>query len=143
MMNHMRVMIVDDHVVVRNGVRKIFEENQEDVIFGEAANGHEALLLVQTQEWDVVVLDISLAHQNGLEVLEEMKRLRPNLPVLIFSMHSEEPYIRRAFDSGAMGYVTKDSSSEDLVLGIKSVAAGERYLSRTVLENRLFDLEHS
>lgn len=138
-MNAMRILLVDDHVVVRNGVRKIFEGNHDAIVFGEAANGQDAIRLVRAEKWDVVVLDITLGHRNGLEVLEEMKQIRPELPVLIFSMHSEEPYIRRAFASGAIGYVTKDSSSDELALGIKLAVAGERYLSKGLIDHTNLD----
>ena len=127
----MRILIVDDHAVVRDGVRRVFDELPGTVSFGEAATGQEALDLVHAECWDAVVLDISLGVRNGLEILKEMKQIHPRLPVLIFSMHSEEQYARRAFKAGAAGYVTKGSSREELVQAIIKVVNGEKYVSST------------
>jgi len=101
------ILIVDDHEVVRDGVKTILGEQARPMSFGEASTAAEALRLVSEQNWDVVILDLSLAGRNGLELLKQLKQIHPELPVLILSMHSEEQYARRAFKAGAAGYVTR------------------------------------
>jgi len=135
-----RILIIDDHAVVRDGVKKIFDEQSEAVVFGEASTRLEALQLAREQDWDLAVLDLSLGNQSGLEVLKELKELRPRLPVLILSMHSEEQYARRAFKAGASGYITKDSSRTELAKAINKVATGGRYITSTLAERLVFDL---
>jgi DNA-binding NarL/FixJ family response regulator len=138
---HMKtILIIDDHEVVRDGVKKIFDQQPGDVTFGEANTRLEALQLVRQQDWDLVVLDLSLGDQSGLEVLKEIKELRPRLPVLILSMHSEEQYARRAFKAGASGYITKDSSRTELAKAINKVATGGRYITSALAERLVFDL---
>ena len=137
-----RILIVDDHAVVRDGVKRIFEEQPGATAFGEASTGPEAVRLVQQQPWDVAVLDLSLGDMSGLEVLKELKQVRPKLPVLILSMHSEEQYARRAFKAGAAGYITKDSPRAELVEAINRVIEGRRYVSSALAEKLVIDLEH-
>jgi DNA-binding NarL/FixJ family response regulator len=135
-----RILIIDDHEVVRDGVKKIFDEQPGAVVFGEAGSRLEALQLAREQYWDVAVLDLSLGNQSGLEVLKELKEIRPHLPVLILSMHSEEQYARRAFKAGASGYITKDSSRAELVKAVNQVGTGGRYITSTLAERLVFDL---
>ena len=136
------VLIVDDHEVVRDGVKRIFDERPgAAATFGEASTAPEALALAREREWDVVVLDLSLGGRSGLEVLKELKQLRPRTPVLILSMHSEEQYARRAFKAGAAGYITKDSPRAELLRAINKVAGGGRYLSPALAERLVLDLE--
>ena len=135
-----RILIIDDHAVVRDGVKKIFDERSDEVVFGEASNPPEALSLAREENWDLAVLDLSLGNQSGLEVLKELKQIRPRLPVLILSMHSEEQYARRAFKAGASGYITKDSCRAELAKAVNKVAAGGRYITSTLAERLLFDL---
>jgi len=136
-----RILIVDDHAVVRDGVRRIFEEQQGETAFGEASTAQEAVELVRAENWDVVVLDISLGGRSGLELIKELKQIRPKLPVLILSMHSEEQYARRAFRAGAAGYITKDNSRAELVKAVNKVIAGGRYVSADLAERLVFDIE--
>src|SRR6266850_1195500 len=136
-----RILIVDDHEVLRNGVKRIFDKPPGTVTFGEASTPQEALRLAREQEWDVVVLDLSLRDRSGLEVLKELKQIRPKLPVLILSMHSEEQFARRAFKAGAAGYVTKDSPRAELIKAINKVAEGGRYVSHTLAEELVIALE--
>lgn len=136
-----RVLIVDDHEVVRDGVKRILDEQPGAVTFGEASTAQEALKLAREEEWDVVVLDLSLGGRSGLEVLKELKRVRPKLPVLILSMHSEERYARRAFKAGASGYITKDSPRTELVKAVNKVMEGGRYISPALAERLVVDLE--
>src|ERR1700730_9385734 len=136
-----RILIVDDHEVVRGGVRRIFDKQPGTAKFGEASTVSEALKLIREQDWDVVVLDLSLRGRSGLEILEESKQLRPQLPVLILSMHSEEQFARRAFRAGAAGYVTKNSPRAELVKAINKVAEGGRYVSHALAEELVIALE--
>jgi two-component system, NarL family, invasion response regulator UvrY len=129
-----RILIVDDHEVVRDGIKRILCEQTADIHFGEAGSVSEALAQSRHAEWDVVVLDLSLAGRSGLDVLKELKQIRPELPVLILSMHGEEEYVRRAFKAGAAGYVTKDSSRGELAEAVSRVAEGGRYVSRSLTE---------
>jgi two-component system, NarL family, invasion response regulator UvrY len=129
-----KILTVDDHAIVRNGVKILFAERPEKVLFGEASNAREALGLVRDQEWDVVVMDITLGDRSGIEVMKELKSIRPKLPVLILSMHSEAQYARRAFKAGASGYITKDSLPDDLAEAINKVARGGKYVSPALAE---------
>src|ERR1043166_9440792 len=134
------ILIVDDHEVLRDGVKRIFDKQSGTVNFGEASTVPEALRLVRLRDWDVVVLDISLGQRSGLEMLKELKQIRPRLPVLILSMHSEELFARRAFKAGASGYITKDSPRAELVNAVNKVMSGGRYVSEAVAEKLAFDL---
>lgn len=136
-----KLLIIDDHEVVRDGVKRIFEDQPESTVFGEASTIPEALRLVQEEDWDAVVLDLSLGGRGGLELLKELKSIRPKLPVVILSMHSEEQYARRAFMSGAAGYVTKDAPRQELVKAVRKVIQGGRYVSPALAENLAVNLE--
>ncbi|HEV2826852.1 MAG TPA: response regulator transcription factor [Pyrinomonadaceae bacterium] len=138
-----RVLIIDDHAVVRDGVKRVFEEQTGAVFFGEASTLPEALRLAREQDWDLAVLDLSLGNHSGLEVLKNLKQIRPRLPVLILSMHSEEQYARRAIKAGASGYITKDSSRAELARAVNKVAAGGSYITSALAERLVFDLGRS
>src|SRR5258706_6493029 len=135
-----KILIVDDHEVLRDGVKRIFDKQPNTAIFGEASTVQEALKLVREQDWDVVVLDISLGSRSGLEVVKELKQIRPRLPVLILSMHSEEQFARRALKAGASGYITKDSPRAGLQKAVDKIMSGRRYISPTLAEKLIFDL---
>lgn len=136
----LRVLIVDDHEVLRDGVKRVLDRRPGGLIFGEAGTAAEALRLAREREWDVVVLDLSLGGRSGLEVLKELRQLRPRLPVLILSMHSEEQFARRAFKAGASGYITKDSPRAELAEAVRRVAGGGTYVSPALAEKLVFDL---
>ena len=136
-----RILIVDDHAVVRDGVKRILDQRNGAIGFGEASTPQEALKMVRDQEWDAVVLDLSLGGRNGLEVLEGLKQIRPRLPVLILSMHSEDQYARRAFKGGAAGYITKDSPRTELVKAVDKIIKGGKYVSAALAENLVVDIE--
>ena len=129
-----RILLVDDHEVVRDGVKRILDRPGDAITYGESSNGPEALRLVRELDWHLAVLDISLGDGSGLEVLKELKQIRPNLPVLILTMHSEEQYARRAFKAGAAGYVTKDSPRSELAEAVDKVMKGGTYVSRSLAE---------
>jgi two-component system, NarL family, invasion response regulator UvrY len=135
-----RILLIDDHEVVRDGVKKMLDEQPGTISFGEASTVREALRLLRQQDWDVGVLDLSLGDRTGLEVLKELKQIRRRLPVLILTMHSEEQYARRAFKAGASGYITKDSPRAELIKAINKVMSGGRYVSPALAEKLVVDL---
>ena len=136
-----KILIADDHPIVRQGLKQILLEEFERPVLGEAQNCQEVLELVQKQDWDVVVLDISMPGRGGLEVLRELKQARPKLPVLILSLHPEDQYAVRALRAGAAGYMTKEVAPEELVKAIKKIREGGKYVSPTLAEKIAFDLE--
>ncbi len=129
-----RVVLVDDHALVRQGFRRILEDDPDIVVAGEAGNGMDGVALVKKTEADVVVMDMSMPEMNGLHATMEMVKVRPGTKVLILSMYSDEQYVRNALDAGARGYILKNAIENDLVRAVKSVAAGERYLSPDLSE---------
>jgi DNA-binding NarL/FixJ family response regulator len=130
----MRILITEDHAVVRQGLKLILADHFKHAVFGEARNATEALNCVWKEKWDVVVLDITMPGRSGLEVLKEIKRSRPRLPVLILSMHPEDQFAVRLLKAGAAGYLTKESAGEELVGAIKKVVGGGRYVSPALAE---------
>jgi DNA-binding NarL/FixJ family response regulator len=137
-----RVLIVDDHEVVRDGVKRLLEEQPGDIVCGEAGTPDEAIRQAQAGDWDAVILDLSFTGKGGLEVLKELKQIRPRLPVLVLTMHSEEQYARRVFKAGAAGFITKDSPRAELSKAIHKVMEGGKYLSQALAEKLILDLEH-
>jgi DNA-binding NarL/FixJ family response regulator len=130
----MRILLADDHAVVRHGLKQILADEFKRAAFGEARNAQEALDLVWKDNWDVVVLDITMPGRSGLEVLREIKKSKPKLPVLVLSMHPENQFAVRVLKRGASGYMTKESAPEELVGAIKKVLAGGRYVSPSLGE---------
>ncbi|SPE50819.1 Two component transcriptional regulator, LuxR family [Verrucomicrobia bacterium] len=130
----MRILLADDHSVVRRGLKQILADEFKRAAFGEAASAQEALDLVEKEHWDIVVLDITMPGRSGLEVLREIKRLRPSLPVLVLSIHPENQFAVRVLKLGAAGYMTKESAPEELVGAVKKVLAGGRYVSTSLAE---------
>jgi two-component system invasion response regulator UvrY len=137
-----RILVADDHAVVRNGVKKLFEDQPEETTFGEAATAEEVLTLVREENWDLAVLDISLGGgRNGLDALKKIREIRARLRVLILTMHAEEQYASRAFKAGAAGYITKDSSRAELLEAINKVIEGGKYVSSALAEKLIGDLQ--
>jgi two-component system, NarL family, invasion response regulator UvrY len=136
----MRVLIADDHAVFRRGLKEILGEAFPKATFGEAQTAPETVECVRRQPWDVVILDISMPGKSGLDILSDLKRLRPKLPILFLSMHPEEQYARRALRAGAAGYLTKESVPEELKGAVRRVVAGGRYVSATLAERLAYDL---
>ncbi len=134
-----RVLVVDDHPVVRKGLTMILAEDPEIREVGETDTAAELLSLLDDSAWDVVVLDISLPDRSGLEVLKDIRAMRPDLPVLILSMHPEDQYAPRVLKAGAAGFVSKESAAEELVNAVKKVAGGGKYVSPSLAE-RLAEL---
>jgi two-component system invasion response regulator UvrY len=125
-----RILLVDDHLVVRQGLKQILEGALADAVFADAASAEEAVRKVRAADWDLVILDISLPDQSGIEVLKELRQLRPKLPVLVLSMHPEEQLAVRALRAGAAGYLTKKTVTAELLTAVRKVLAGGRYLSQ-------------
>jgi DNA-binding NarL/FixJ family response regulator len=136
----MKILIADDHEVVRQGVRQILIEGFEKVAFGEAVNAAELLAQVRKQKWDLVLLDISMPGRSGLEALVELKKEQPKLPVLVLSMFSEREYALRVLRAGAAGYLTKQGLGHELVAAVKKVLGGGRYITPTLAELLAADL---
>jgi DNA-binding NarL/FixJ family response regulator len=136
-----KILIADDHPVVRQGLKQILSEEPDMGNLGEAQNSQEVLELVRKQDWDIVILDITMPGRGGLDVLKELKHERPKLPVLILSVHPEDQYAVRALRAHASGYMTKDSAPEELVKAIRKILGGGKYISSTLAERLAFDLE--
>jgi DNA-binding NarL/FixJ family response regulator len=131
------ILIVDDHSVVRSGIRQFLAGTNDLEVTAEAANGQDGLALALRDKFDVVVLDLTLPDINGLEVLKRIRRKKPNLPVLIFSMLAEDDFAVPALAGGASGFLSKDSSPEDILTAIRTVASGARYVSSFLAEKLL------
>lgn len=130
----MRILIADDHAVVRQGLKRILAEAFKRAVFGEATNSHEALERVWKEPWDVVILDLTMPGRSGLDVLKEIKRAKPKLPALILSIHPEDQFAVRLLKAGASGYMTKETAPEELVGAVKKAVAGGRYVSLALAE---------
>ncbi len=135
-----RILIIEEHEIVREGLKRILDEHSIPAVVGEAAAPSEALKFAREREWDVAVLALSFGGSGGLKVLKELKRIRAEMPVLIFSMPSEAHYASRAFKAGAAGYLTKDAPREELVKAICKVIEGGRYVAPAVAEHLSADL---
>lgn len=129
-----KVLLADDHSIVRAGLRRIIEDSGDMVVVAEASDGQDAIRQVNETMPDVAVVDISMPGLDGLEVISRIHSTHPKLPVLVLTMHEEEQYVIRAFGAGAMGYITKRSAPEQLVKAIRKVHAGGRYLSDSTAE---------
>jgi DNA-binding NarL/FixJ family response regulator len=137
----MKVLIVDDHAVVRRGLQQILADTFDKPIIGEATNAEQALELIRKESWDVVVLDISMPGRSGLDAMKEIKKERPKLPVLVLSIHPEDQYATRVLTAGASGYLTKESAPDELVKAINKVLSGGKYVSTDLAERLAEDLQ--
>ncbi|MEW6563053.1 MAG: response regulator transcription factor [Pseudomonadota bacterium] len=129
-----KVLVADDHSIIRKGLRQILNDTDDMRVGGEAENGQEAIRLAQENDYDLVLLDISMPDKHGIEVLKQIKSVRPQLPVLMLSMHPEEQYALRALKAGAAGYLNKQSAPAQLVNAIRQVASGKKYISGELAE---------
>jgi two-component system invasion response regulator UvrY len=136
-----KLLIADDHEIVRKGLHKILAESDAWISVDEAADGQEALNRVLKGSYDLVLLDISMPGRGGLDVLKEIKGHLPRLPVLMLSIHPEKEYALRSLRAGASGYLTKDNASEELVRAMRKVLSGGRYVSASLAEKIAFDME--
>ena len=137
----LKILVADDHAVVRQGVRGILMEEFGPVTFGEARNSEELMEAIRKQEWDMLILDITMPGKSGLDALKEIRPLRPRLPVLVLSMHPEDQFAVRVLKAGAAGYMTKERAPEELIGAIKKVLAGGKYVSSTLAERLAFNLD--
>ncbi|HEX2060662.1 MAG TPA: response regulator transcription factor, partial [Thermoanaerobaculia bacterium] len=134
----MRILCVDDHAIFRHGVKQILLQYDRHMKIGEAGTADAALQLVRDAQWDIVILDLSLPGRSGLQLLTELKRIQPLLPVLVLSMHAEDEYAVRAVRGGAAGYVTKESAPSELIAAVEKIARGGRYMTPALAEKIAF-----
>lgn len=137
----LRIIIADDHPIVRQGLKQIVAETSDMVVAGEASNGKEVLNKVGENDYDVVLLDISMPGESGMDILGELKKLKPGLPVLVLSIHPEEQYAVRMLRAGASGYLTKDKAPRELIEAIRKVSLGRKYVSSSLAERFALHLE--
>lgn len=135
-----KVLIADDHAVVRSGLKQILAETKDIVVAGEATNGREALEKVRAQSWDVLVLDITMPGRSGLDILKDIRQTHRDLPVLVLSMHAEEQFATRMLKAGASGYLNKESAPDELVKAVRKVHAGGKYVSAAQAERMVSEL---
>jgi two-component system, NarL family, invasion response regulator UvrY len=136
-----RILIADDHTVVREGLKQIISETPDMSIADEAVDGHEVLNKALKNDYDVVVLDITMPGVNGLDVLKQLKSQKPKLPILVLSVHPEEQYALRVLKVGASGYLTKEGASDELVAAIRKVSSGKKYITPSLAERMAYNLE--
>jgi len=137
----MKVLITDDHAVLRRGLKQILEDGFGKIQFGDAANAGEAIAQVAREHWDLVVLDITMPGRSGLDALKEIKTLKPNMRVIVLSVHSEDQFAVRVLKAGASGFLNKDSAPEELVKAVRKVLAGGRYVSASLAEKLAMKLD--
>jgi len=137
----MKILIADDHAILRRGLMEILMREFKDGVYGEAENAEQVLAEARRQAWDLVILDVSLPGRSGFDVLADLKRLRPKLPVLVLSMHPEGQYGKRVLKAGAAGYLHKDSAPEELLKAVRKVVGGGRYVSAGLAEKLALELE--
>jgi two-component system invasion response regulator UvrY len=136
-----RIIIADDHPIVRAGMRQIISAAADMMVADEAADGHKLLNKVREEKFDVVILDITMPHMDGLDVLKQLKIEKPKLPVIILSIHPESQYALRVLKAGASGYVTKASAPDELINAIRKVDRGGKYISPSIAEKLAFQLD--
>lgn len=136
-----RVLVADDHTIVREGLKQILSDTPDIEVAGEAANAKEVISKVSDNDYDLVLLDISFPGRSGIDILKQLKCLKPKLPILILSMYPEEQYAVRSLKAGASGYVTKESASDELINAIRQVTKGKKYITTSLAERLVFELE--
>ena len=135
----LKILIADDHAIVRQGLKQIVTETRDMIVAGEASNGQELLNKINEDDYDVLVLDITMPGRNGIDVLRQLRAEKPGLPILILSIHPEEQYALRALKAGASGYLTKESAPDELVVAIRKVSSGGKYISASLAEKLAFE----
>lgn len=134
-----KVLIADDHAILRAGLKHMLSECPDITVAGEAGNGHEALAKAQAEPWDVLLLDMTMPGKSGIELIKQLKQLLPKLSILVLSMHKEDVYAVRALKAGAAGYLCKDNAEDQLVAALRKVAAGGLYITPAVAEKLALD----
>jgi two-component system invasion response regulator UvrY len=135
-----RILIADDHAILRRGLKEILADELEGAICGEAANAQQVLEEVRSHTWDLVILDVTMPGRSGLDLIRDLRQLRPELPLLVLSMHPEEQYAKRVLKAGAAGYMNKETAPTELVRAVRRVLAGGRYVSAALAEKLASDL---
>ena len=135
-----RVLVADDHTIVREGLKQILSDTPDIEVADEAGNAKEVILKVSDNDYDLVLLDISFPGRSGVDILKQLKCLKPKLPVLILSMYPEEQYAIRSLKAGASGYLTKESASDELIAAIRQVTKGKKYITISLAERLVFEL---
>ena len=135
-----QILIVDDHAILRRGLKEILEREFREVRIGGAGTAEQALTQLDSETWDLVILDITMPGRSGVDVLRHLKVLRPKLPVLVLSMHPEDQYGKRVLKAGASGYMNKESAPEELIKAVRKLLSGGRYVSPTLAETLAVDL---
>jgi DNA-binding NarL/FixJ family response regulator len=136
----LRILLADDHALVREGLKKILTEEFGTVVYGEAENGKNVLDCIRKQDWDILLLDITMPGRSVFDLLRDLKRQVPALPILVLSMHPEEQFCLRVLESGAGGYLTKERAAREVVSAVKKVLAGEQYVSPCFAEKLALDV---
>ena len=137
----MKILIADDHTIFREGLKHILTEYPDMIVADEARNGREVLDKIWNNDYDMVLLDISMPGMTGLEALKQLKNDRPKLPVLVLSMHPEEQYAVRALRAGASGYLTKESAPDELMTAIRKISQGRKYITSSLAERLAQEME--
>jgi DNA-binding NarL/FixJ family response regulator len=138
-----KILIADDHAIVRSGLKQIVAETTDIIVSDEASTGQEVLKKVRSNKYDIVVLDISLPDKDGLDILKQIRKEKPNLAVLVLSMHPEEQYAVRVLNAGGAGYLTKESAPDELITALRRVSAGRRYISNSLAELLVLELKRN
>jgi len=138
-----RILITDDHPVLRRGLKEILMEELEGATCGEAGNAQELISEVQTEDWDLVILDLTMPGRSGLDVLRDLRTLRPKIPVLVLSMHPEDQLGKRVLKAGASGYMNKESAPKELIKAVRKVLEGSVYVSPALAERLALDLREN
>jgi DNA-binding NarL/FixJ family response regulator len=140
-MKKIKILIADDHPIVRAGFKQVISDMPDMLVADEAGNGQEVLNLIRKKDYDLVLLDISMPGRSGLEILKDLKSEKPKLPVLILSIYPEEQYAIRALRAGASGYMTKASAPNELILAIRKISEGGKYISASLAEKLAYYLD--
>lgn len=135
-----KILIADDHAILRAGLKHLLSEHPDLVVAGEAGNGHEALAKAQAEPWDVMILDMTMPGKSGIELIKQLKQCVPRLPILVLSMHKEDLFAVRALKAGASGYLCKDNAEDQLVAALRKVAGGGLYITAAVAEKLAADM---
>lgn len=136
----LKVLITDDHAMIRVGLKQVLQKAFSSAVIGETQNAQEALEQIRSKDWDLAIMDITMPGRSGIDILQDIKLARPNLPVLIMSMHGEDQFAVRVLKAGAAGFISKHSPPEELVKAIQKLLGGGRYVSHAVTEKLISDL---
>jgi DNA-binding NarL/FixJ family response regulator len=136
-----RVLLADDHKIVRKGLKEIIEKNSDFKVAGEASNGQEVIELCYDNEYDIIILDISMPGRDGLDILSELRKTYKDIRILVLSMYPEEQFAVRAFKGGASGYLNKDSAPDELLDALIKISQGGKYISISIAEKLAFDID--